>query len=369
MAISEDVAVLGAFGVDTGGNLAGAAYVFQRDQGGADNWGEVKKLTASDPNNSDLFGVSVAVSGDTAFVGSGDNAASQGAGAAYVFERNEGGLDNWGQVKKITSADIEATDNFGIVALSDDIAIVGAQGEDEKGLAAGAAYVFYRDEGGPDKWGEVKKLVASDGGPVDLFGFSVSVSGDAAVVGAHLSGDSNTGAVYIFQRDEGGADNWGEVKKLTASDAQAGDVFGVSVSLDSDTAIVGSASDPTGGAYVFQRDEGGADNWGQVAKLTASDAQAGDQFAYVALQGDTAVVGARGEDEGATSAGAAYVFEVLAKTPPVGGIALDADLQPLPLETAEPSSSRWRIAVAIAAPASLVALGSVVWYSRRRWLS
>ena len=64
-----------------------------------------------------------------------------------------------------------------------------------------------------------------------------------------------------------------------------------------------------GAAYVFQRDQGGADNWGEVTKLTASDAQAGDQFGHgVAVSGDTAVVGANFEDAGGSNAGAAYVF-------------------------------------------------------------
>ncbi len=75
---------------------------------------------------------------------------------------------------------------------------------------------------------EVKKLVASDAQADDAFGHSVAVSGDTAVVGAfgEDAGGQYAGAAYVFGRDEGGADNWGEVKKLTASDAQAGDWFG-----------------------------------------------------------------------------------------------------------------------------------------------
>ena len=105
------------------------------------------------------------------------------------------------------------------------------------------------------------------------------------------------------------------MKKLTASDAQAGDVFGRSVAVSGDTAVVGASGEDAGGdfagaAYVFQRDQGGAGNWGEVKKLLASDAQADDFFGVsVAVSGDTAVVGATGEDAGAANAGAAYVFE------------------------------------------------------------
>ncbi len=92
MAVSGDTAVVGAIGEDAGGSGAGAAYVFQRDQGGADTWGEVKKLTASDAQAADSFGWRVAVGGDTAVVGAhGEDAGGSAAGAAYVFERNEGG--------------------------------------------------------------------------------------------------------------------------------------------------------------------------------------------------------------------------------------------------------------------------------------
>ena len=154
---------------------------------------------------------------------------------------------------------------------------------------------------------EVQKLLASDAQAGDAFGVGVAVSGDTAVVGANGE-DAGAGAAYVFGRNQGGADNWGQVAKLTASDAGADDHFGVSVAISGDTAVVGAdleaggAGDPltfAGAAYVFGRNQGGADNWGQVAKLTASDAQAVDLFGVsVAVSGDTAVVGARGEDAG-----------------------------------------------------------------------
>ncbi len=316
--VSGDTAVVGAHWEDAGGGDAGAAYVFQRGHGGADNWGEVKKLTASDAQTGDWFGISVAVSGDTIVVGAWrEDAGGTDVGAAYVFGRDQGGTDNWGQVKKLTASDAQAGDNFGIsVAVDGDTAVVGAWLEDAGGTDAGAAYVFGRDQGGTDNWGQVKKLTASDAEAGDNFGWSVAVDGDTIVVGAFLedAGGTDAGAAYVFGRDEGGAGNWGQVKKLTASDAQAGDEFGRSVAVSGDTAVVGAIFQDAGGSdagavYLFGRDEGGAGNWGEVKKLTASDAQANDQFGVsVAVSGDTAVVGAHHEDAGGSNAGAAYVF-------------------------------------------------------------
>ena len=169
------------------------------------------KLTASDGQASDLFGNSVAISGDTAIVGVPfEDEKGNAAGAAYIFERNEGGADNWGEVTKLTASDAQGLDQFGRpVSISGDTAIVGAREEDEKGSNAGAAYIFERDEGGADNWGEVTKLTASDAQAFDRFGLGVSISGDTAIVGAVREDEkgSDAGAAYIFERDEGGADN------------------------------------------------------------------------------------------------------------------------------------------------------------------
>ena len=319
VAISGDTAVVGAVWNDDGGTYSGSAYVFQRDQGGLSNWGELKKLTASDAAAGDSFGDSVAISGDTAVVGASfDDDGGANSGSAYVFQRDQGGVDNWGQLKKLTASDAAAGDYFGYsVAISGDMAVVGADGNDDGVTNSGSAYVFQRDQGSPDNWGELKKLTASDAAANDWFGASVAISGDTAVVGAKYDDDggNDSGSAYVFQRDQGGVDNWGELKKLIALDAAAYDFFGYSVAISGDTAVVGAYGSYDGGfgsgsAYVFRRDQGGVDNWGQLKKLTASDAAAGDSFSYsVAISGDTAVVGARYDDDGGNDSGSAYVFQ------------------------------------------------------------
>ncbi len=390
VAISGDTVVVGAENEDAGATDAGAAYVFQRNAGGADNWGEVKKLIASDAQFLDQFGDSVAVSGDTTVVGAGNESARGSfAGAAYVFHRNQDGADNWGQVKKLTASDAQSGDFFGdSVAISGDTIVAGAT----SGFSnAGGAYIFQRNQGGVNNWGQVKKLAASDAEAGDHLGFGVAVDGGTAVVGAfgEDTGGTSAGAAYVFQRNKGGADNWGQAAKLTASDAAAGDQFGSEVTINGDNAVVGATSEGSGGAYagaayVFQRNAGGVDNWGEAKKLTASDAAAGDFFGKgVAVRGDTALVGAWRESAGGSAAGAVYVFDLLRPKPtpsftptatttptptvppPVGGISLDTDLKSLPLETANPGSSPWGIAVGIVAVASLFALGGAAWYAGR----
>jgi len=316
VAISGDLAVVGADVEDGAGVARGAAYVFERNLGGADSWGERKKLTASDAADDDHFGGDVAIAGDLAVVGANvEDGAGVARGAVYVFERDLGGADNWGERKKLTASDAADNDYFGgAVAISGDLAIVGARAEDGAGDARGAAYVFERNLGGAENWGERKKLTASDAANADHFGSAVAISGDLAVVGGSDKAGvtSLEGAAYVFERALGGADNWGERKKLTASDAWNGDFFGGAVAISGEFAVVGSFFKNTarGAAYVFERNLGGADSWSERKKLIASDAQQDDRFgAHVAISGDLAVVGAGSEDGAGEGRGAAYVFE------------------------------------------------------------
>jgi hypothetical protein len=266
----------------------------------------------------------VAISDDTIVVGAwGENGAGDTYGAAYVFERNDGGADNWGQVRKLTASDPGDDDCFGgSAAIHADTIVVGAYYEDGAGFSRGAAYIFARDAGGAGNWGEVKKLTASDAEDRDLFGYSVAVSAPAGaglahiVVGAYSEDGegSDRGAAYVFRRNAGGGGNWGQVRKLTASDAEDDDYLGHSVAISGNTVVVGAGWEDgegtdRGAAYVFARNSGGANNWGQARKLTASYAEDDDHFGRsVAIGGSTVVVGAHAEDGAGTDRGAAYVY-------------------------------------------------------------
>jgi hypothetical protein len=244
VAVSNDTVVVGALreesdavgvdGDDTDNTFeeAGAAYVFVRD--GADNWSQQAYLKASNTDSGDFFGRSVAVSGDTVVVGAGgedsaavgvdnndDDNSAEGAGAAYVFVRDEGG--GWEQQAYLKASNTDSEDYFGrSVAVSGDTVVVGAAYEDSAAVGvdnndgdnnasdAGAAYVFVRDAGGA--WTQQAYLKASNTDSEDYFGISVAVSGDTVVVGAYHEDSDATGV-------DGGQNN------NSATDAGAAYVF------------------------------------------------------------------------------------------------------------------------------------------------
>ncbi len=299
-AISDETIVVGASGINNG---TGAAYIFERKQGGADSWGGGKKLTPSDAEMGEAFGAALAISGDTIVVGAYQNNSHRGA--AYVFERNQGGAGNWGQVKKFTASDVADPDFFAsAIAINGDTILVGAY---HKQFFTGAAYIFGRNQGGAGNWGQVKKLTASDAANNDSFGSSVAINGDTAVIGA-LGKNSNVGAAYVFERNQGGASVWGQVKKFALGDGMPQDAFGNSVGISVNTIVVGAfgRNSTAGAAYVFERNQGGAGNWGQVQTLTASNGAVADRFGVsIGITGDVIVVGA---DQNNENAGAAYLF-------------------------------------------------------------
>ena len=124
--------------------------------------------------------------------------------------------------------------------------VIGAHQDDDKGSNSGSAYVFTRDTAGDlaSGWTQVAKLTADDGAADDRFGISVSIDGDTVVIGAHADDDkgSQSGSAYVFTRDTAGdlASGWTQVAKLTADDGAADDEFGISVSIDGDTVVIGA---------------------------------------------------------------------------------------------------------------------------------
>src|SRR5690606_16303405 len=143
----------------------------------------------------DQFGRSVSVSGDTALVGAdGDVDAGSNSGSAYVFVRSGA---SWARQAKLRARDGAALDQFGhSVSISGDTALVGAYGDDDAGSNSGSAYVFVRSGA---SWTRQAKLSASDGAANAYFGYSVSVSGETALVGAY-GDDSRRGSAYVFVR-------------------------------------------------------------------------------------------------------------------------------------------------------------------------
>jgi hypothetical protein len=280
----------------------------------ASNQAQETHLFASDGAGGDNFGLSVAISGDTAVVGAccDDTAAGANAGSAYVFVRSG---TSWSEQAHLFASDAAGGDQFGSsVAISGDTIVVGAIFDATAGgsFGGGSAYVFVRSG---TSWSEQAHLFASDGAAQDFFGSSVAISGDSIIVGAFIddtAGGTNAGSTYVFVRN---GTSWSEQAHLFASDAAADDHFGVSVAISGDTIVVGASNDTTAGganagsAYVFVRS---GTNWSEQAHLFASDAAGDDGFGnfdQVAITGDTIVVGADSDNTAAgTEAGSAYVF-------------------------------------------------------------
>ncbi|MCB1775372.1 MAG: FG-GAP repeat protein, partial [Gammaproteobacteria bacterium] len=310
VSLDGDTALVGAYGYNCPGVVScGAVYVLTRS---GSNWSHQAKLLASDGAANDLFGFSTAISGDTALIGAigADCPAGSNCGAAYVFTRSGAA---WSQQAKLTPMTQVQEVEFGIsVSLDDDTALVGAYLDDDcpVGLNCGSAYVF---TGSGATWTEQQKLKPIDPEPGAQFGISVSLKGDTALVGSDtddcLAG-ADCGSAYVFTRS--GA-SWSQHDKLVASDFDAGQNFGRRVSLVEGMALIGAWGDDCtagadcGAAYVFTQT--GVD-WNEQSKLTASDADQGDEFGIsVALTGETALIGSRLNDcADGVGCGSAYVF-------------------------------------------------------------
>jgi FG-GAP repeat protein/IPT/TIG domain-containing protein len=304
VAVSGDTAVVGAQGDDTvGGINAGSATVFERSGG---TWTEGQTLEASNGATYDAFGWSVAISGETVVVGApiADSGAGPESGVAYIFVRSGG---TWTEQQEVFASDATQDAQFGHdVAVSGDTVVVGARAANVPSIGnAGAAYVFTRSG---TTWTEQQKLTASDASIGVDFGYSVDVSGDIIMVGAYLADGptiAGSGAAYAFVWSDG---TWTEEAKLGASNGVSGDWFGTAVAVDGDTAVVGarrrevSGQFAAGSAYAFLRSGG---SWTEQSELLPPFAVAGDLFGYsVDVDGDTAVVG----DPFDGTTGSAYLF-------------------------------------------------------------
>ena len=317
----EPTVVVGARWHDNGvaASQQGAAYVYRRDFGGAGNWGLVKKLVASDASSGDEFGTSVSIDGDIIAVGAPneDFAPSSNNGAIYMFGRDNGGAENWGQFMQRRANDLASSDFFGAsVSVSQTASttyvIAGSRMSDPLGLESGSAYIFDRNFGGANNFGQQQKLTALGGASGDQYGVSVAIDGTTAVVGSYFDNDNGLQSGSAFVYDFNGT-TWNLIIKLTASDGEPYDQFGNAIDIDGNNVVVGARYENTreGSLYLFNRNEGGSGNWGEVGKRDPSDGSSFDQFAYsVAISGCTIIAGAPKHNIGATNdQGAAYFFD------------------------------------------------------------
>jgi hypothetical protein len=320
----QSVAIYGTTALVGVGEISGVAhaYVFT---GSGSSWTKQAELVASDGAVNDLFGYSVALSGDTALVGAPKH------NAAYVFTRSG---TSWSQQAELTIAG----GDFGwSVALAGDTALIGAyQHKDPWGIPNGAGYVFGRSGA---IWNEQQVLTASD--EDQYLGTSVALSADGctALLGAPrttVGSQVLAGAAYIFTRPDVGGMSWTEQTELTDADGIGGPMFGGSVALDGDTALIGDTHGPN--ASVFA---GSGSSWTQQAELT-DNATVETFGASVALDGGTALVGDPEQTAGSQKqGGAVYVYALDSTSSPVMSAAPMVSGAPMVSQTLSCSTGTW----------------------------
>ncbi len=315
IAMDRDTAIVGALG-DRGdggeaGDRRGAAYIYTRDMVG--NWIEQAKLVPSLSGSDHQFGYSVDIDGDTAIVGIFEEDVNPVEDSAYIFTRDASGI--WSEQAVLRASDGIFGDGFSAsVAIDGDTAFVGTRPETFTGFVdlPGAVYVFTRDASG--NWTEQAKLFASDGAIGDTFGRNLDLNGDIAIIGRHTNDKDGTGTVrasaYIFTRDVFG--NWTEQTKILASKrTEFVGEFGPTrpVAIKGATAVIsaGEGEDGKGLVFVYQQTSG---VWSVQAELSNSDGVNDDGFgSSLELWGDTVVIGAPQHPGGAGNrSGAAYAF-------------------------------------------------------------
>lgn len=282
-----------------------ATYLFERDLGGEDSWGLLGRFATESMSGLEIDEETLVV-GDVFF----DVEGQIDAGAAHLFERGPGGLADWDFVATLTASDREAQDRFGgVQALSRDRLLIGVPDEDDFGEDSGAVYVFERDEDG--KWLEVAKLLRPDPQENDDFGAALDLDVDTALIGGNALGGERE-SVFVFERDEAGV--WSLTREVRPDDDVA-KAFGESVGLSGDVAAVGVPGHrlpdetPVGAIYIYERDVGGSDAWGNVAELLLADPQERDELGDpIALDRNTLVAGVHQADDLGFDSGTVYLF-------------------------------------------------------------
>ena len=324
VALLGDTLVVGANQDDDNGAQSGSVYIFVRS---GTTWTQQQKIIANDGAMSDYFGSSLALTGDTLVVGAHrDDDKGIYSGSVYVYSSSLNSASSWSfQQKLVPDGKLSDHDHFGeSIDLAGDILVIGAHGDDDKGLGSGSVYVFVRSGG---TWEKKQKLVAEiDGADGDSFGYSVALSSETIVVGAHMDDDkgSESGSVYIFVRSD--ENTWTQQQKIVVDDGAWGDQFGITLALAGDKLAVGVPySDDEDGSSrldvgtVYMYDRSGS-TWTQSRKLIADSVSANAFFgSALALSGETLIVGARGEKNiyaEKTRSGSVYIIEGITLSPP-----------------------------------------------------
>ncbi len=293
VAIQGEYALVGASGLlETGlQNTRGRAFFFDRNVGGPHNWGEV--LAVDDGINGAVsqYGSTIDTDGDFMITSApqGTSVEANNSGLAYLYARNAGGANNWGEIKFFKSPNPVNGNQYGKQAkIDNDIAVVSEDG---------SINIYYQDTGGPNNWGLVKTL--------DQPNNFLDIDNDILVV---TTGDD----ILVFQKDLGGADNWGLLKQLTSPPGGIAIINTVSIYEDDimvgDPGFASAGISHIGKVYHYSRNQGSSDNWGFVESISASDERRANHFGSdLSIYQDLLVVSSKNSDSG--SARQLYIFE------------------------------------------------------------
>lgn len=274
------------------------------------------KITANDAGSYEYFGSDIDIDGNIAVIGAAEATTPDGyqSGAVYIFERNDQG--EWLQTAKLFQ-DGWVDDYFGsAVSLQGNTLLVGAWGTG-RGETNGAVYVYIRDTIG--NWIQQTQLIPPESIFDSHYGIEVKIHGDTALIGANFANGNSagTGAVYVFTRDVIG--NWTFQAKLQANDGEFEDLFGMTLDLYDNTAVIGAQGYglyQNGKAYIFVRDN---NNWTQqvmlvnpIGQVRGFEVPSPNRYLFggsVAIYKNTILISAIGDEESAgLSSGAVFVY-------------------------------------------------------------
>ena len=318
VSVDSNRVLVGAFLADTAGKAnTGAAYIFEKNQSNV--WVQTAKLSPSQLASNDQFGISVSLSGNRALVGA-HAGSGPGTGAAYLYELNAG---QWSQVQKLEASDGTVGDQFGVAVSLDGLrAAVGARaalgGSSNATSNAGAAYV-YDYNAALNSWQETDKLGGSLAMSSDHFGRALSLKGNTLAVGAYgdrvgASVPNNSGSVYVFDFANS---LWSESARILPNTSEVNARFGRTLGLSGNKITVGAylrdlSGTDHGSAFLFEKNAQGA--WTQTHEFQSSLSEAGDFYGVsVSIDDDLILVGANRDDgitDTQTYAGAAYIYEI-----------------------------------------------------------
>jgi len=306
-AIDGDTVVIGA--PSTGAGYPSYAYVFVKPAGGWTNMTPTAVLTPSDTIDG-YFGQSVAVQGNTIVVG--DPGFESSPGAAYVYVKPAGGWANMTQTAKLTASDGMIDDNLGESVSVHGTTIAAGASQNEEYDTSGKAYVFVQPAGGWTNMTQTAELTVPTAPEGSDIGTSIYVNDSWVLAGAPSFGNSGfPGSAYIFSKPASGWANTTATAMLTPVDQRPDSEFGWSVSGSGEIAVVGAprrGAPPfglEGGVYVFKEPASGWQNSVGLTLLTGSDARSDAWLGEsVAMSGNVVVTG----EQNPYTTGAAYVF-------------------------------------------------------------